>query len=214
MNREEIVKANTKLIWYLANKFYGIDKNDLYQAGVEAVLDAYKHYKAEKGAKFSTFAYISIWGAMSKLANQKTLKVSRDLIKLKKLIDKAQDYVTQSLGREATSKELAEFLGYSEEEIEAAIASCNSIISMDEEKDEARSLYETIPSVEGITSDDKILLADSMQTLNDFEKDIINLRYYQDLTQAETAQILGTSQVKVSRYEKRSLVKMRDFINM
>lgn len=211
MTKEQIVATNSKLIWYLANQFYGVDKEDLYQVGVEAALEAYKNYKAEEGAKFSTFAYKAIKGAMYKLANSKTLKVSRDIIKLKKLIEQAREIITQKNGREATTFEIANFLERDVSEIEMVLASFNNLISMDEQAEEERSLYELIPATEE-NFDDKILVQDCLNVLNELEKRIIKLRYFQDFTQAETAKALGINQVKVSRYEKRCLVKMQDYL--
>lgn len=214
MDKEKIIATNYKLIWYLANQFYGVDKEDLFQTGVNAVLKAYENFDPQKEAKFSTYAYKAVWGAMYKLANNNLLKVSRDIIKLKKGIEQAREFLTQKNGHEATNMEIAKYLERDIAEIEYVLASFNKIVSMDEEKEEERSLYETIPACEGLNIDDKILINDSMETLSSFEKDIIKLRYFQDLTQAETAKVLGSSQVKVSRYEQKSLVKMRNFINL
>lgn len=211
MTKEQIVEANSKLIWYLTNQFYGVDKEDLYQTGVNAVLKAYENYKPEEGAKFSTFAYKAIWGAMYKLANNRTLKVSRDIIRLKKMIEQAREIITQKNGKEATNAEIAAFLEKDIKDIEMVLASFNNLVSFDEDNSEERSLYETIPAKE-VNIDDKILVQDCLSTLSDFEKQIINLRYFQDFTQEETAKALGVNQVKVSRYEKRSLVKMQDYL--
>ena len=211
MTKEQIVEANSKLIWYLTNQFYGVDKEDLYQTGVKAVLKAYENYKPEEGAKFSTFAYKAIWGAMYKLANNRTLKVSRDIIRLKKMIEQAREIITQKNGREATNGEIAAFLEKDVKDIEMVLASFNNLVSFDEDNSEERSLYEAIPAKE-VNMDDKILVQDCLNTLSDFEKQIINLRYFQDFTQEETAKALGVNQVKVSRYEKRSLVKMQDYL--
>ncbi len=214
MTKEEIIATNSKLIWFIANKFYGVDKEDLYQTGVKAILDAYEKYDPREGAKFSTFAYKAIYGAMYKLANQRLLKVSRDIVKLKKNIEKAREMLSQKYGHEASNQEIAAFLEISIEDIELALASFENLVSLDADQKSERSLSEIIPDQNKNNLDDKILINDSMATLDDFEKDIINLRYFHDLTQAETAKVLNTSQVKVSRYEKRSLTKMRDYINL
>ena len=68
--------------------------------------------------------------------------------------------------------------------------------------------------MESVTQDDRLLLTESMDVLNQLEKDIINARYYEDLTQSETARKLGITQVMVSRYETKSLTKMRNFMYM
>ena len=90
----------------------------------------------------------------------------------------------------------------------------SSVLSIDNDTEDERSLHETIAYEEAITQDDKMLLNESMNTLNPLEKDIITSRYYEDLTQSETARKLGITQVMVSRYETKSLAKMREFMYM
>ena len=87
-------------------------------------------------------------------------------------------------------------------------------VSLDEDCDEARNLHEVVSLDESVPLDDKMLLNESINNLNKLEKDIIKSRYYEDLTQSETAKKLGITQVMVSRYEQKSLVKMREFMYM
>ena len=210
----KLIAMYSNLIWYVVNKFYGVDKEDLYQTGVEALLEAYKKYKEEKGTKFSSYAYTYIYGAMYKLVNNKTLKVSRDILKLRKLIEKASEVLTQKNGWVPSIKELSEFLEYDEESIKYAIEASNPLLSIDENNEETRNLHEIIPDEREDNPDNHILIEDSLNNLSPLERDIITSRYYEDLTQSETAKKLGITQVKVSRYEKRSLTKMRDYINL
>ena len=78
--------------------------------------------------------------------------------------------------------------------------------------EEERPLYETISNEVRISKDNIIDVRDSLNVLNQEEKQIINYRYFKDYTQSETAKILGLSQVKVSRYEKKSLNKMYNYL--
>ena len=75
-------------------------------------------------------------------------------------------------------------------------------------------MHEVISVEENVSNIDKIALKDSINTLNDLEQNIIKSRYYEDLTQSETAKKLGITQVMVSRYEQKSLKKMREFMYM
>ena len=108
--------------------------------------------------------------------------------------------------------ELADYLEIDINVLEYALACAYQVMSLDEDKEEVRNLHETISQDNIISQDDKILLNDSFNSLNEVEKDIINSRYYEDLTQSEVADRLGISQVKVSRYEKKGLTKMRKYI--
>ena len=201
---EEIIKSSVGLIWKIAKNFYGVDRNDLYQAGVLGVIKAYQNYKDDGVTKFSTYAYNYIFGEMYILANNKTIKLNKDITRLLKMIDMGKVRLLQELMREPSNRELAQYL-----EIDL-----KSLVSMDEECDERRDLHEVISSSENISEDDRIILNDSINTLDSLEKDIIKSRYYEDLTQSETARKLGITQVMVSRYEKRSLNKMRNFMYM
>ena len=82
------------------------------------------------------------------------------------------------------------------------------------DSNEERPVYETIPNTKETIKSDNIDLKDSLDTLTKEEKQIINYRYYKDFTQSETARILGMSQVKVSRYEKKSLTKMYNYLSI
>lgn len=211
---EKVIEDSAGLIWSIAKMFYGTEKSDLYQAGVLGVIKAYQNYKKDGDTKFSTYAYKYIYGEMYIVANSKSIKLSKDILKLVKMIEHGRNILAQKLLHTPTNKELAAFLEIEEEKIEQAILWASSIISIDNDTEEERSLHEIIPCEEKITQDDKLLLSESLNTLNSLEKDIISARYYEDLTQSETACKLGITQVMVSRYETKSLAKMRKFMYM
>ena len=211
---EKIINESVGLIWEIAKKFYGIDKADLYQAGVLGIIKAYYNYRNDESTKFSTYAYKYIYGEMYLVANSKSIKVSKDILKLVKMIEHGRNLLAQKLLHTPSSKELAAFLEIPEEKIEQALMYASSVLSIDNDTEDERSLHETIAYEETITQDDKMLLNESMNTLNPLEKDIITSRYYEDLTQSETARKLGITQVMVSRYESKSLAKMREFMYM
>lgn len=211
---EKIINESVGLIWEIAKKFYGIDKADLYQAGVLGIIKAYYNYRNDESTKFSTYAYKYIYGEMYLVANSKSIKVSKDILKLVKMIEHGRNLLAQKLLHTPSNKELAAFLEIPEEKIEQALMYASSVLSIDNDTEDERSLHETIAYEEAITQDDKMLLNESMNALNPLEKDIITSRYYEDLTQSETARKLGITQVMVSRYESKSLAKMREFMYM
>lgn len=211
---EKIINESVGLIWEIAKNFYGIDKADLYQAGVLGIIKAYYNYRNDESTKFSTYAYKYIYGEMYLVANSKSIKVSKDILKLVKMIEHGRNLLAQKLLHTPSNKELAAFLEIPEEKIEQALMYASSVLSIDNDTEDERSLHETIAYEEAITQDDKMLLNESMNTLSPLEKDIITSRYYEDLTQSETARKLGITQVMVSRYESKSLAKMREFMYM
>lgn len=213
MTEQEIILANQGLIYDIANKyFYGVDIDDLFQAGALGAIKAYRNYKDDGNTKFSTYAYMSIYGEMYNLVNNnKPVKVSKDILKLYKKIEQTRYMLAQNYGRIVSNQELADFLEKDLSEIEFAINAGVSVMSLDSSDNDNRSYYEQIACDEGLPLIDKLSVYESMDALNEEEKQIIYLRYFGDLTQSETARKLKMTQVKVSRYEKKGMDKMRDY---
>ena len=209
---EELIKSSTGLIWAVAKKFYGVDKNDLYQAGVLGVVKAYQNYVDDGKSKFSTYAYNYIFGEMYALANNKEIKLNKDINRLIKMIEMGKTRLSQEIMKVPSNKELAAYLEMEEEKLEQVLSYANSFVSMDEVCDDERSMHEVLALEERVSVDERLELKNSINSLDAIEKDIIKSRYYEDLTQSETARKLGITQVMVSRYEKRSLTKMRDYM--
>ena len=212
MELETIISINEKLIYKIAKKFYDVPKEDLYQAGVIGIIKAYKNYKQNDNTKFTTYAYNYIYGEMYELANNvRSIKLSKDVLKLYKKIEQTKYLLAQSLNRIPDYKEIANFLEIDELLIEQIINSTNTIMSLD---DEESRVYETTSRETKVPLSQIIDIKDSLETLDDKEKEVIKYRYFKDYTQSETAELLGISQVTVSRYEKKSLNKMYNYLNI
>ena len=84
---ESVIKSSAGLIWKISKMFYGVEKADLYQAGVLGVIKAYNNYQSDGDTKFSTYAYKYIYGEMYAVASSKSIKVSKDILKLSKMIE-------------------------------------------------------------------------------------------------------------------------------
>lgn len=211
MEIEQIIALHEKLIYKLTTKFYDIPKEDLYQAGVIGLIKAYNNYHQDSTSKFTTYAYPYIYGEMYELANSlRSIKLNKDVLKLYKKIEQTKYLLAQKLERLPSSEELSLYLEIPEATIALIYQSTNTIMSLDLE--EERPLYEMISNESAISKDNIIDVRDSLNVLNQEEKQIINYRYFKDYTQSETAKILGLSQVKVSRYEKKSLNKMYNYL--
>lgn len=209
---EEIINMCEPLIKSIAQKFYGVDYEDLYQVGRIGVIEAYNHYKDDTKTKFTTFAYQYIFGQMYQYTMlNKTIKQNRDTLKLVKLIDKTKNYLEQSLNRLPTMTEISTYLNIPEQTLITSILNTHSILSLDKEMESDTNLYNTIKT--NNINEDYIDLNNTLASLNKDEQELIRLRYFEDLTQSETASYLGINQVKVSREEKRVLKKMRTSLN-
>ena len=212
MDIEQVISINEKLIYKIATKFYDVSKEDLYQAGVIGVIKAYKNYKQNADTNFSTYAYKYIYGEMYELVNNlRSIRLSKDVLRTYKQIEKTKFLLSQKLNKEPSISEIASFLEIDELLITQIINSTSTIMSLD--ADTERPIYETLASDTKVPLSSIIDLKDSIDTLDDQEKQIITYRYFKDYTQSETAKIMGMSQVTVSRYEKKSLNKMYNYLN-
>lgn len=212
MDLEQIIKLNEKLIYKISTKFYGVSKEDLFQAGVIGVIKAYKNYIANNTTNFSTYAYKYIYGEMYELVNNlRSIKLSKDVLKIYKQIEKTKYLLTQKLNKVPSLNEIAEYLNIDILLIQQIINSTSTIMSLD--ADTEQPLYETLASDTKVPLSSIIDIKDSLNTLDEQEKQIINYRYFKDYTQSETAKIMGMSQVTISRYEKKSLNKMYNYLN-
>ncbi len=207
----KLILENEGLIYKSASYFkqYG-SIEDLYQAGVIGIMQAYKNYDPNSKAKFTTYAYSYILGEMKSLVRaDKGVKVSRDITRLKSKIEEVKDKLSQTMMREPTTEELSECLDIPEYCIAEAINSNVSLRSIDESVgDTNMSLHEVISSPDA-NIDDLLYLRTELEQLEEPERSIMMSRYYEDMTQRETAENLGLSQVDVSRREGRVITKLR-----
>ena len=178
------------------------EKDDLYQAGMVGLINAYHNFDSSQGTKFSTYAYYYIVGEVNKYIREcSSLKISKDLIDIKKKILRVIDVMTQKLGREPTTLEVSLYLDVSEEMITNALISTDEVVSID-------ASFDNFKYFDDINAE-KLDLREEIEKLSENEKRLIKARYYEDLTQTETSKRLGISQVQVSRNENKILKKLR-----
>lgn len=190
------------LIYSIINKYTSrYDKDDLYQVGMIGLMDAYQHYDSSFDTKFSSFAYYYILGEVNKyIRNSSSLKISKGVIELKTRILKVREVMTQKLGRNPTNMEISIYLDVPIELVDEALLT-DEVDSIDEE-------YNMIPSFDD-TSAEVLDLKEELRKLPEDERKLIIARYFDEMTQQETSQLLGMSQVQVSRNESKILKKLR-----
>ena len=191
------------LIYSIISKYpKRYDREDLYQVSMIGLIEALKHYKSEYDTKFSSFAYYYIVGEVNKYIRENSnLKVSRSLIDLKKKILKAREAISQKLGREATNLEISLYLEVDENLIDEALISTDEVTSLEDSHFDPMS-YDN-------TSAEALDLKNELEKLPERDRKLIYARYYNELTQSETSNILGISQVQVSRNETKILNKLK-----
>lgn len=202
----ELVIENKGLIISIARRFEnrGYEFDDIYQIGAIGFIKAVKKFDFTYNVMLSTFAVTYIIGEIKRfLRDNGPIKISRNLKELSSKIA-----LEKKNNSNIAIEELAEKLNTTKEEIVLALDSENGIRSLDEkQEDDDLSLMDKLSSNEN--SEEKIVnnlaLKQCIDNLEAREKKIIYLRYYKCQTQKKVADIIGISQVQVSRIEKKVL---------
>lgn len=213
---DEFIKENQNFVYGIIHKhFHNFSNiNDLYQEGMVGLAKAAKTYDPSCNTKFTSYAYISVLGEMYKYVREnKGIKISPGVQKLSYKIEKVRLLLIQKYEREPSIKEISDYLGMDESEVSEIMQIPKTIESLDEpiiENGKPVNLYDYVSSDEYYDINDKIALKNELEKLDEKDRKLLEARYMQDMTQFETAEMLGMSQVQVSRNEKKVLIKLRD----
>jgi len=206
-----------KLVYSVVSKFQGsYDIEDLKQVGMMGLAKAYKNFKDDQDAKFSTYAYTYILGeVLNYIRSSKALKVNKEMQSLYRKILQTKEYMTQKIMREPSTFEIACFLEIDESAVIAAIQANQFVKSLDytiNEEDENKeiNMYDVVSYEEPAYQAEYLDLQMAIQNLQESERTLIYDRYFNDLTQTEVSKKMNTSQVQVCRNEAKILQKLRD----
>lgn len=212
--RDEMIVNNLGLVHSIANRFRGrgADYEDLYQAGCVGLIKAVDNFDKTKGFAFSTYAVPVIMGEIKRIFRDGgPIKVSRSLkeksIKVQAVRDK---FISKEL-REPTISELSDLCNINVYELSEILNIINPVVSLSYITDDGDEEMD-IPIDESDTLFDKLSISQVMSVLPEKEQQLIKYRFYEGKTQCETAEILGISQVQVSRKEKAILIKLKEML--
>ncbi len=195
---------------------------DIYQVACLGLMYSVDRYDPAKGFEFDTFASPTIIGEIKKYYRDKQfiIRVPRRIQELNREINRARTTLEHQLMGPPTISDIAQFLEVTEEEIIEALEGNNVIypksLSMEFDNSNTDSKDTTLMDLVGIEDEnmENISLVEDMkrrlETLNPVERIIIEERYYKGKTQKEVAQIIGKSQMTVSRLEKKVMEKLRN----
>ncbi len=215
--RDRLVVDNMPLVWSMVGRFSssGKDKEELFQIGMIGLMQAIDRFDTTYDVRFSTYAVPLILGEIRRfLRDDNPIKVSRTIAEHRKQIQTLQQ------GQEDISvDQIVEKTGLTREDVVLAMASARPVTSIYETAyDSGESQVLLVDQLEGKEKpmEEKVLeeqiLALAMQALSAEEKNLIQMRFFENMTQTEIAGRLGMTQVQVSRREKKILQKMREFI--
>lgn len=218
--RKELVLENMGLVRNVVQRFlkWSHDSEELCQIGTIGLMKAIDHFDMEKGFQFSTYAVPVIMGEIRRfLRDDGTIHISRSLRENSFRIAKAAQELCQRLGRQPKVEELADETGLGREEVVLALGACERVESADEAMYEGegtgtRLEYFTNEKNEMEAVENKMFLEGIFSMLSKEERELLNYRYYKDLTQAETAKRMQLNQVRISRMEKKILEKIRRIV--
>lgn len=211
--RDEFIQNNLGLVHSCAGRFRGrgIEYDDLYSAGCMGLVKAYDGFDTSRGVCFSTYAVPVILGEIKKLFRDGgTVKVSRSIKELGLKVTAARERIIKQTGAEPGVAQLAELLDETPEAVALAIRASMPAMSLTPESDEdpGRELDIPVPSPEEELAD-RISLEEVLNELEPEDRRLIELRFFAGKTQSETARVLHTTQVQISRRERKLLRQMR-----
>ena len=215
--RDRLVVDNMPLVWSMVGRFSssGKDKEELFQIGMIGLMQAIDRFDTTYDVRFSTYAVPLILGEIRRfLRDDNPIKVSRTIAEHRKQIQTLQQ------GQEDISvDQIVEKTGLTREDVVLAMASARPVTSIYETAyDSGESQVLVVDQLEGKEKPmeeevvEEQILALAMQALSAEGKRLIQMRFFENMTQTEIAGRLGMTQVQVSRREKKILQKMREFI--
>ena len=208
---ETLMRENMGLVKSVAARFLGrgAEFEDLCQLGSIGMLKAIRNFDTSYGTAFSTYAVPLIIGEIKRfLRDDGMIKVSRELRQKGAYLLRRKEEFTSEHGREPTVTELAEFCGCSVEEAVEGLDAGNAVLSFSEPVGE-RALEDLIGTDNIDELCEREALRQAILELPTEEKQLVLLRFYRGFSQQKAGEVLGMTQVKVSRTEKKVLEKLR-----
>lgn len=208
-----LAQENLGLVHLCANRFKnrGIEYEELFSAGCVGLLKAVRAFDADRGVLFSTYAVPVILGEIKRLFRDGgAIKVSRGTKELSLRLARLRERFMLQNGSEPTVSQLAALAQASEESVIEALNVSAAPISLTEENEDGTRQIDipTEPPDEEIA--ERLSLRKVLSELEERDRKLIYLRYFKNLTQTQTAKVLGMTQVQVSRREKKILSGMKE----
>ena len=222
--RERLIEEHMSLVRSLARRYSyrGEPLDDLVQIGAIGLINAIDRFDLERGVELTTYATPNIIGEIKRHFRDKgwSVRVPRGLQELSVRLSRLIEQLTVQLGRSPTIPDLAEAAGVEEEQVLEALESGRAYTPLSLSggggggDDGDLDLLEALGTEEHRyeISEDRAVLAPGFRALDDRERTILQLRFFDDLPQSQIAQRVGISQMHVSRLIRRSLATIRETI--
>ena len=215
---DKLVRHNIALVHSVARKYKdrGVDYDDLFQTGCIGLVKAVRNYNADYGVRFSTYAVPMILGEIKRsLRDDGMIRVSRTMKELGVRAMAAYESLQNKFCRDVSVEEVAAELGEDVYDVVQSLEAMRPHISIyepiyDDEPNAliADRLTDCVNTEDTVIND--IFLKEVIGSLGQRDRQIINMRYFRNMTQSQTARVLGISQVQVSRLETSIIKRLRE----
>lgn len=219
--REKFIKGNLRLVLSVIQRFNNRGENvdDLFQVGCIGLIKAIDNFDLSQNVKFSTYAVPMIIGEIRRyLRDNNSIRVSRSLRDIAYRALQVRDKLIRENNKEPTISQIAKELELPREEVVFALDAIQDPVSLFEpiyhDGGDAIYVMDQISDTKNVDENwlENISIKEAMKKLNDREKLILNLRFFDGRTQMEVAQEIGISQAQVSRLEKTALRHMKKYV--
>lgn len=226
--REQLILDNRALVWSVVRRFEGrgAEREELFQIGMVGLMKSIDHFDTSFQVCFSTYAVPVIVGELRRfLRDDGPMKVSRSIMDNCRLLQQTMEECSRQLQegertREPDLQELSSLTGLSVESIVLAQGAAHPVTSIYQpayqEKDTQILLIDQLPAGGKPVAEETVertVLGQALEQLGERERQLIEYRYFQSMTQSKAAERMGMTQVQVSRMEKKALLKMRAFMD-
>ena len=220
--REELIERHLPLVRSLARRYAGRGEalEDIEQVGAIGLIKAIDRFELEREVSLATYATPNVVGEIKRHFRDKgwSVRVPRDLQELAVKVDRVGDQMSRELGRAPTPAEIAESIGATTEAVLEAreAAGAYRAVSLDRPRDDDDEESAGIADSVGIedagfsVAEDAATVERLMRVLSEREREVLRLRFAEDLTQSEIGQRVGVSQMHVSRLIRQSVARLRE----
>ena len=221
--REKLIEGNLRLVLSVIQRFdkRGENPDDLFQVGCIGLIKAISNFDPDKQVRFSTYGVPMIAGEVRRyLRDNSAIRVSRSIRDIAYKVLQCKEARTAQMGREPTLEEISRELEIPIEDVSQALDAVCAPVSLYDpvyaDGGDPLTLMDQVRDIKN-TEDgwmEHITLQNAFRSLNDREKQILTLRFYDGKTQMEVAGALGISQAQVSRLEKGAIGAMRKSVSV
>ncbi len=221
--REKLIEGNLRLVLSVIQRFdrRGEHPDDLFQVGCIGLIKAIANFDPDKQVRFSTYGVPMIAGEVRRyLRDNSAIRVSRSIRDVAYRVLQCKETLTADLGREPSLEQIAGALSLPPEEVSQALDAVSTPVSLYDpvyaDGGDPLTVMDQVRDTKNTEASwmDHITLRSAFQALNDREKQILSLRFYDGKTQMEVAGTLGISQAQVSRLEKGAIGAMRKSVSI